>query len=287
MTKQAAPPLRRRRVRRTSVTAGAVLLMSLSVSPGAHADEGDGLLGGVTGVVGGVTEPVVEPVVEVVQSTVPQPVQQPVQEAVAPVVEQVEQAVAPVPGGERATQPVVKAVESVVRPAERPRGADGGGQRDPVARAEPTSTPPADPGDGAVRSSDGPGHHHSDGQDASTPGGTHGNGTPGWTPCEGLSDLPPRGTDVAVPRSGTSAASESSSGVTDDLASRASAADRSDGTDVRSPDARLTDVPWFSSTGGGLGEGGRSSTVPVLAGLLGLVGLLLLGCALVQSRQHA
>jgi hypothetical protein len=65
-----------------------------------------------------------------------------------------------------------------------------------------------------------------------------------------------------------------------------SAADRSRASDVREPDGRLTDVPWFDATGG-FDVPGRSGTVPLLGGLLGLVGLVLVGIALVRSRRHA
>ena len=289
MTKQAVPPPGRCRACRTSVITGAVLLLSLSVSPGARADEGDGLLGGVTGVVGGVTDPVVEPVVEVVQSAVPEPVQQPVQQAVAPVVEQVEQTVAPVPGADRATQPAVKAVESVVRPAEKPREDRGGGSDDPAAGSEPTPAPSSDPGDGPVRSGDAPGSGDGGGQDAPTSDGTrHGQGPAGWEPCDGLTDLPPRGmtTPAVGPEPGTSAASGSSWDVVDALLARSSAADRSGASDAREPAGRLTDVPWFDARGAFDGPG-RSGTVPLLSGLLGLVGLLLVGVALVRSKRHA
>ncbi|MDR7251053.1 hypothetical protein J2X46_000025 [Nocardioides sp. BE266] len=283
MTKQAVPPARRRRAWRTTFLTGAVLLLSLSVSPGARADEGDGLLGGVAEVVGGVTDPVVEPAVEVAHSAVPQPVQQAaapvVEQVVQPVVSHAEQAVAPVPGADRVTQPVVKAAESVVRPAGRPREQGGSGTGEPTAGTH--ATPSATPADGPVSTGAA--------QDSSTSDGTrHGDGPSGFAPCDGLSDLPPRGT--ATPGSarepGQAAVIASSSDV-EVLAAESDADDRSGRSDPRPRQAPLTDVPWFDSTGSGLGARGGSITVPVLSGLVGLVGMLLLGVALVRSRQHA
>jgi len=311
MTKQTRPIPQRHWQGRTAAIASVTLALSLSASPGAHAD--GGLLDDVTEVVGGVTDPVVTPTVEAVQSAVPQPVQQAVEPAVEHVVEpavsQVEQAGNAVPGADRVVQPVVKAVEPVVRPTEPSDGGPGdgpaGGTSDPSSEpaADPAGAPsPAESAPSGDHAAATPGHGggHGDAQgngdaddDAATGRPRDGERPSGDAECtEGSgADLPPRAMAAQVSL-GVAAGAEGTSadrglwGVANALM-RMGVGGSWSLPDVGSSD-RLADIPWFGvarSATSGVSSTGRSGTVPVLLGLLGLLGMLVAGASLARSRQ--